>query len=149
MQVFWMLLGHFWTGLKRAECCYLFAHRGVDFSNPRQVQWHQTSLCALPFEKRWGGRVAFRVKNPLEMHSTDAHYLNTPCPLSSGTTQLSSWTELLLERIHFSCFGCFHLQDIQPNLGSLSGPINLNWMSYCTCLILFRCHLGSLLHSVM
>lgn len=104
-------------------------------------------LCAPPFEKKWGKKVPFRVKNPLEMHSTDALYLKTSCPFPlginqfhRGKTQLSSWTQLLLARIHFSCVGCFHLWDIQLNLGSLSDPINLNWMSSSICLILFGLH---------
>lgn len=77
------------------------------------------------------------------MHSTDALYLKTPCPFPLGINQfhrekiqLSSWTQLLLDRIHFSCVGCFHLWDIQKNMGSLSGPISSSWMSSPICLIL-------------
>lgn len=104
-------------------------------------------LCAPPFEKEWGKKVPFRVKNPLEMHSTDALYLKTSCPFPPGInqfhrgkTQLSSWTQLLLARIHISCVGCFHHWDIRPNLVSLSSPINLNWMSSSIRLILFGLH---------
>ena len=77
------------------------------------------------------------------MHSTDALYLKTPCPFPLGInrfhrekTQLSSWTQLLLDRIHLSCVGCFHLWDIQKNSGNLSCPISSSWMSSPICLIL-------------
>lgn len=87
-------------------------------------------------------KVPFRVKNPLQMHSTDALYLKAPCPFPLGKNQfhrgktlLASWTQLLLDRIHFSYDGCFHLWDIQKTTGSLSGPINLDWMSSSICLI--------------
>lgn len=143
-----MLLGHFWTGLKRAECCYLAAQRSMDFCNPRHAQQYQTTIYMHYPLKKNNKKVPFRVKNPLEMHSTDALYLKTPCPFPlginqfhRGKTQLSSWTQLLLDRIHFSCVGCFHLWDIQKNTGSLSGPINLNWMSFSICVIVSRHHL--------
>lgn len=80
------------------------------------------------------------------MHSTDALYLKTPCHLPlginqfhRGKTQLSSWAQLLLDRIHVSCVGCFHLWNIQKNMGHLSGHINLNWMSSSICLIPSYC----------
>lgn len=145
-----MLLGHFWTGLKRAECCYLTAHRSMDFSNPLPNKHNgikpQFTLTTLSKMRQ---KVPFRVKNPLQMHSTDALYLKAPCPFPLGKNQfhrgktlLASWTQLLLDRIHFSYVGCFHLWDIQKNTGSLSGPINLNWMSSSICLISVCYHSG-------
>ena len=57
----------------------------MDFSNPSRAQWYQTTvLYALLFEKKKEKTVPFRVKNPLEMHSTDALHLKTPCPFPSG-----------------------------------------------------------------
>lgn len=141
--------GCFWDiferGSREQECCYLTAHRSVDFSNPRQAQWHQTTTVYMhyPLKKK----VPFRVKNPLEMHSTDALHLKTPCLFPLGInqfhrekTQLSSviirQNTLLINWMFF-----FSLWDTQPNVGSLSGPINLNWMSSSICLMLSGLHL--------
>lgn len=80
--------------------------------------------CAL--KKKREKKVRFRVKNPLEMHSTDALHLKTPCPfplginqLHGGKTLLSSPKQLLLNRKHFSCVGCVHVWDTTAKLGEL------------------------------
>lgn len=74
-----MLLGHFWTGLKRAECCYLTAHISMDFSSPpaqTSTMVSNHSLHSLPFQK-WDKKFPLGLKTPYRctqlMHFTSKH----------------------------------------------------------------------------
>lgn len=138
-----MLLGHFWTGLKRAECCYLTAHISMDFSSPpaqTSTMVSNHSLHSLPFQK-WDKKFPLGLKTPYRctqlMHFTSKHpalFLwekksvpqreNTACFMNAAIIRHNT---LLL------CW-MYHLWDIQKNTGSLSGPINLNWMPSSICL---------------